>query len=77
MQLASGQHGLQHIACIHSTLSLAGAYDQVKLINKQYDLSLTFSDFLQHSLQTLLKFSSVLGACYQGTHIQCENLFIF
>ena len=45
----------------------------MQLINKQNDLPLRVLDFLQNSLQTLLKLTAGLGACDQRAHIQREN----
>ena len=76
VQLASGQHGLQHVACVHGTVGLSGSDDQVQLIDKQDDRTFALSDLFQNGLQTLLKFAPVLGACHKGSHIQRKDLLV-
>ena len=44
----------------------------MKLVYEEDDLAFALLYFLQNSLQTLLKFSTVLGTGYQCTHIQGE-----
>ena len=70
VQLAPGQHGLQHIARIHGPVCLAGSHDQMKFIDKQYNLAFAFPYLLQDSLQTFLEFAPVLRAGDQSAHIQ-------
>ena len=72
VQLASCQHGLQHVARIHGAVGLACAHDGVQLIDKQNDLSVAVLHFLQHRFQAFLKLAPVFGACHQRTHIQCK-----
>ena len=76
MQLASCQHGLQHISRIHGALGLSGSHDGVKLIDEQNDLPFALLYFLQYGFQTLLKLAPVLRACHQGTHIQGEKFLV-
>ena len=49
----------------------------MQLIDEENDLALALAHFLKDGFQTLLKLATVLGACDKGTHIQCEDLFIF
>ena len=56
--------------------SLAGADDQMKLIDEEDDLALGLSDFLKNSLQSLLELAPVLCTCNEGAHIQRENLSV-
>src|SRR5699024_3989676 len=51
VKFSSRQHGLQHISRIHGAVGLAGPHDQVKLINKEDDISLTLLHFLQNSFR--------------------------
>ena len=76
MQLASGKHGLEHIARIHTALRLARANDGMQLINEQNNLSFAVLHILQHRFQTLLKFTPVFGTGNQRTHIQGKYLLI-
>ena len=77
VQLAAGQHGLEHIAGIHRAVGLAGADDRMQLINEKQNLAVASLDVLEDSLETLLEFAAVLGARDQGSHIQGKDLFIF
>ena len=77
MQLASGQHRFQHVSGIHGTVGFSGADDQMQLIDEQNDFSVALSDFFQNGFQTLLEFTAVFCSCYQGSHIERENGFIF
>ena len=76
VKLASCQHRLQHIAGIHGSLCFSGAHNQVQLINKEDNSSVALAHFLQNSLQTLLKLSSVLGARHKGSHVQGKNRLV-
>ena len=49
----------------------------MQLINEENNLAIALAYFLENGLQTLLKLTTVLGACDERTHIQCEDLFIF
>ena len=77
VKFSSCKHRLQHISRIHGSVCFSCAYDQVKLINKENNISLAFFHFLQNRLQTFLKLASVLGSCYKGAHVQGKNLFVF
>ena len=76
VQLATGQHRLQHIAGVHSSVGLACAHNQVQLIDEEDDLALALPDLLQNGFQTLLKFAAVLGAGHQRAHIQGKYLLV-
>ena len=76
MQFPSCKQRFQHITRIHGAICLACANDQMKLIDKQNNLSFALSDLFQNCFQTLFKFTSVFGSCHQSTHIQRENLLI-
>ena len=76
MQLTSGKHRFQHVSCVHGTVCLTGTNDQMKLIDKQDDLTLTLLHFLKNCFQTFFKLTTILGACNQSTHIQSKNLLI-
>ena len=76
MQLAAGQHGLQHIARVHASFSRACADDGVQLIDEEDDLSVGFLHFFEDCLQTLLKLAAVLRARHQGAHVQREQALV-
>ena len=48
----------------------------MKLINKKNNLTVRILHIVQHRLQTLLKFTPVLGTGHQCAHIQCKKLLI-
>ena len=48
----------------------------MQLINEQDNLSVALFHLFQHSLQSFLKFTPVLGACHQSAHIQGKQLLI-
>ena len=70
VQFTTGQHGLEEVACVHGALGLAGAHNGVQLIDEENDLAFTLLDFLEHCLESFLKFAPELGASHQRTHIQ-------
>ena len=76
VQLATGQHRLQHIAGIHSSVGLACAHNQVQLIDEEDDLALALPNLLQNGFQTLLKLAAVLGTGHQRAHIQGKYLLV-
>ena len=76
MQFSTGKHRLEHIACIHGTIRLTCAHNQMQFINKQDNLAFAVLHILQNCLQTFLKLTTVFGACYQCPHIQGKNLLI-
>ena len=76
MQFASCKHRLQHITRIHRTFCLTGSNDCMNLIDKQNQMTFGIFHFIKDCLQTLLELATILGACQQRTHIQCENIFI-
>ena len=62
VQLAAGEHRLEHVAGVHRALGLAGADDGVQLVDEQEDPALALLDLVQHRLQALLELAAVLGA---------------
>ena len=76
MQLAPGQHGLEHISGIHASFRLTCPHNGMQLIYEKYNLAFAVLHVLKHGLQTLLKLASVFRARHQRAHIQCENLLI-
>ena len=76
VQLASGQHGLEHVAGVHGALGLAGADDGVQFVHEEQDLPVAVLHVLEDRLQALLELASVLGARHQGAHIQGEDLLV-
>ncbi len=61
-QLATGEHGLDHVAGVHRPLGAAGAHDGVQLVDEGDDLALGVGDLLEDGLEPLLELAAVLGA---------------
>ena len=72
-QLATGKHGLEHVACVHGAFGRARTDDGVNLVDEGHDLTLGLLDFLEDSLQTLLEFTAVLCACDHGAQVQADE----
>ncbi len=70
MQLTACQRRFEHIACVHCAFGLARADHSMNFIDKQNNLAFLFGQIRQHRLQALFKFTPVLGARQQRTHIQ-------
>ena len=77
VKFPSCKHWLQHISRIHGAVCFSCSDDQMKLVNKENNVSLALFHFLQNCLQTFLKLASVLGSCYKRAHVQSKNLFVF
>ena len=77
VQLTSGKHRFQHVACVHCTVCFAGADDQMKFIDEEDDFTLALFDFFKNCFQTFLKFATVFCACNKCAHIQCEDFLFF
>jgi len=73
VELAPGQHGLEHIAGIHGTFGLARADDGVQFVDKKDDSPLGGLDLLQHGLEALLELAPVLGPGNERPDIQGED----
>ena len=73
LELATGQHRLQHVGGTQCAVGRAGAHDGVNLVDEQHDVA-TSLDFLQHLLQTLLEITTVAGAGHHGTEVQRVDL---
>ena len=73
LELATGQHRLQHVGGTQRAVSRAGAHDGVNLVDEQHDVA-TSLDFLQHLLQALLEITTVAGAGHHGTEVQRVDL---
>ncbi|VUX33555.1 Uncharacterised protein [Bifidobacterium pseudocatenulatum] len=58
LQLATGQHGLQHVGSAKSTVCRASAHNGVDLIDEQHDVTAGL-DLLEHLLQAFLEIATV------------------
>ena len=73
LELATGQHRLQHVGGTQRAVGRAGAHDGVNLVDEQHDVAAGL-DLLQHLLQALLEITTVAGAGHHGTEVQRVDL---
>ena len=73
VQLAAGEHRLEHVAGVHRALGRARADDGVHLVDEQQDPALGGLDLGQHRLQALLELAAVLRARHQQAHVEGED----
>jgi hypothetical protein len=73
VQLATGQHRLEHVAGVHRAFRGTGAHHRVQLVDEQQDLPGRGGDFREHRLEPLLELAAVLGAGHQRAHIEGEH----
>src|SRR6185503_13125402 len=76
VQLAAGQHRLEHVGRVHRPLRRAGPDDGVQLVDEEDDLSLRIRDFLQDRLEPLLELAAVLRSGDQGPHVERDDLLV-
>ena len=73
VQLAAGQHGLEHVGGVHRAFGGAGADDGVELVDEEDDLAFGLGDFLEDGLEALLELAAVLGAGDQGAQVEGDR----
>ena len=73
VQLAAGEHRLEHVAGVHGTLGRAGADHRVELVHEQQDAAFGRLDLVEHGLEPLLELAPVLGAGHQRAHVEGED----
>ena len=69
-QLATCQHGLEHVACIHAAFGLSGADDGVHFVDEHDIQPFSSSDLFEHGLEPFLELSAKLCTGNQGTHVE-------
>ena len=72
-ELAAREHRLEHVAGVHRALGGAGADDRMQLVDEHDDLALGVGDLLQHRLQPVLEFTSVLRAGDHCRQVECDH----
>ena len=77
VQLASGQSRFKHVARIHCPIGLASTNHGVQLVNKQNDVAFLLGEIIQHRLEALFKFTTVLGTSNERAQIQGQYPLIF
>ena len=73
VQLAAGQHGLQHLAGVHRTFGRAGPDHGVQLVDEQQDLPLGGQHLVEDGLESFLELAAVLRTGDEGAHVQGED----
>ena len=76
VQLAAGQHRLEHVARVHGPFGGARAHDRVQLVDEQQDASFRGPDLGQDGLEPLLELAAVLGPGHQGAHVEAEDRLV-
>ena len=76
VQLAAGQHWLEHVARVHGPLGRPGAHHGVQLVQEEQDAALRGPDLAEHGPQALLELTAVLGPGHQGAHVQAEDRLV-
>ena len=70
VQLTARQGGLEHVACVHRALGLAGTDHGVQLVDKDNGLALVFGQLAEHGFQALFKLAAKLGTGQQRRHVE-------
>ena len=76
-QLATGEHGLEHVARIHRAFGTsAGTDDRVQLIDEGDDLAVRTGNLSEDRLEALLELSAVLRAGDHRRHVQGDEALV-
>ena len=75
VQFSARERWLEHVARINCTLSLASTHHRMKFINKQYDLTLLFSEIVKDSLQPLFELAPKFCPGDQCGKVKCQQSF--
>ena len=73
VQLAAGEHRLEHVAGVHRALGGARPDDGVQLVDEQQDAAAGRLDLGEHRLEALLELAPVLRAGDQRSHVEVED----
>jgi len=73
VQLAAGEHGLEHVAGVHRAFGFAGADDGVKFVDEKEDAAVALLDLLEHGFEALFELAAVLGAGDERAHVEGED----
>ena len=73
VQLAAGQHRLEHVAGVHRGVAAgARADDRVQLVDEGDDLAAGVLDLLEHGLEPLLELAAVLRARHHRGQVEAR-----
>ncbi len=75
LNLATRKRRLQKIGSIHRSGSVSRTYDGVELIDEKYYILIT-RQFIEDSLYTLLKLSTILRACHYRRHVKRDDTLV-
>ena len=76
-QLATGEHGLEHVARVHRTLGAAArTNDGVQLVDEGDDLAIRARNLGQNRLQALLEFAAVLRAGDHRCYVEGDEALV-
>ena len=75
-QFTTCQCRLQDVGRIHGAFALTSSHQCVNLIDEEDDIAFGFLHLVDDRLQTFLKLALVLGAGYQGTHVERIDLLV-
>ena len=73
MELAAGEHRLEHLRGVHRALGRTRADDRVQLVDEEDDLAVRLRDLLQHRFEPFLELAPILGAGHQRAHVERED----
>ena len=73
VQLAAGEHRLEHVRGVHRALGGARADDGVELVDEQDDLAVRVGDLLEDGLEPLLELAAVLGAGHERAEVERDD----
>ena len=74
VQLAAGQHRLEHVAGVHRGVAAGtGADDRVQLVDERDELAAGVLDLLEHGLEPLLELAAVLRPGHHRGQVEAEH----
>ena len=77
MQFTAGQHRFEHVTSVHGAFSRTSTDDGVHFISEKNYFSCGVGDLFEHSLETLLKFPSILCASHESPEVQLNQALSF
>ena len=73
VQLATRQHRLEHVRGVDRSLGRPRAPDGVELVDEEHDSTCRIRDLLEHRLQPIFEFTTILGSGDQGAHVEADD----
>ncbi len=73
-QLTTGEHRLEHVACVHCGITGGpGSDDRVEFVDERDDLAVRVLDLLEHGLESLLELATVLRAGHHRRQVEADQ----